>query len=128
MLVVEDFAELREALTHALETEGHQVVTATDDAHATRLLGEHPFDLLVADPMGGGLEALRAAQDAHPGLPVITLGEPDDGVYLHPWTTTGNRRTLRKPFKLSDFIAATREALPEELHEIGDAEADRPPA
>jgi DNA-binding response OmpR family regulator len=120
VLVVEDAAELREALTHALETEGHQVVTATNDAHATRLLAEHPFDLLVADPMGGGVEALRVAQDTHPELPVITLGEPVAGVFLHPWTTTGNRRTLRKPFKLSDFIAATREALPEELDENAD--------
>lgn len=118
VLVVEDVAELREALTHALETEGHQVVTATTDA--TRLLAEHAFDLLVADPLGGGGEALRVAQDAHPELSVITLGEPVAGVLLGPWTTAGNRRTLSKPFKLSDFIAATREALPDDVGEGAD--------
>lgn len=114
VLVVENIAELREVLTHAFEAEGYHVLTASDDAEARALLEAQDFDLVVADPPDGVSDALPGLERDYPDLPLILLSDTGRApLYFGPWETSGVRRTLRRPFKLSDLIAAAREALGE---------------
>lgn len=114
VLVVEEVVPLRDALIAALEAEGWQVLTADDEAGALSILESRDVDLLVADPAQRG-GVLDRVERAYPELPLVLLSEtgPGSGVYFGPWETSGSRRTLRRPFKLSDVIAAVRQALGE---------------
>lgn len=117
VLVVEGHPELREVLIDALAWVGFEVLTAVGVDDAARVLHKRPVDLLVSDPSptdppGDGGAPLRGIQDEFPKLPMVVLADADDDtVYFRPWSTFGTRRTLRRPFRLSDFVAACREAV-----------------
>ena len=117
VLVVEDNRELRHVLRDALAAEGYEVLASGDESEALAMLRERRHDLVVADPPeSSDPEAFAAAvEEEFPELPVIVVGEATDSVRLFfgAWQTSGMRRTLRKPFKLSDLIAASREAVGE---------------
>ena len=116
VLVVEDHSELLNVLLDALAWVGYEVVAARDPAQATELLRARPIDLLVSDPLpyDGGQDALAAIEAEFPNLPVVALAdeEVDPGVFFGPWMVSGNRRTLRRPFRLGDLLAACRDAVP----------------
>lgn len=117
VLVVEDNAELRQVLRYALEGEGYEVVSAGDESEAFTMLRERRHDLVVADPPeSSDPDALAAAvQEEFPHLPLVIVADATNrvGLFFGAWETSGTRRTLRKPFKLSDLIAASREAVGE---------------
>ena len=118
VLVVEDHPELRHVLRDALGAEGYQVLSASDEPEAIALLRDRPVDLLVADLPGSADEAgevLATLLEEFPELPVIVLAQGGRGgdIFFVPWETSGTRRTLRRPFKLSDLLAAARDVLGE---------------
>lgn len=113
VLVVEEVATLRDALIAALEAEGWQVLAA-DEPATLSILEARDVDLVVADPTEGS-DTLARVEEAHPDLPLIVLSDagPEAAVAFGPWERSGSRRTLHRPFKLSDVIAAARDALQE---------------
>ena len=117
ILVVEDSEELRKVVERALVRQGYRVVVAGDGAAALEVLRTSPVDLLITDvlmPGRDGIETLVEVQDQFPALPVIVMSgggllEPE--VYLDSAAGLGARRTLAKPFRLTELFEATREAL-----------------
>lgn len=128
VLVIEDHSELLEVLLEALTWVGYEVVPARSGAHAATVLRSRPIDLLVSDPppREGDSIALAALEAEFPEVPIVALAESrsGEGVFFRPWVTTGNRRTLRRPFRLQDFIAACRDAVPVSSGAPGDGEAE----
>jgi len=76
VLIVEDDASLREALTDTLELSGYEVLQAADGAAALALLEGGNVGLVVSDvqmkPMDGE-QLLREIKRRWPGLPVLLM-------------------------------------------------------
>lgn len=76
ILVVEDDAELLEALTETLESAGYQVYGACDGLAALNLLEQRPVDLIVSDiqmPNMDGHSLLKKVKDQYPELTVMLM-------------------------------------------------------
>jgi len=76
ILVVEDDAALREALTDTLELAGHRVVAAPDGETALVILGRETVDLVLSDvqmPGIDGHELLRRSKIVKPGIPFVLM-------------------------------------------------------
>ena len=76
VLIVEDDASLREALTDTLELSGYEVLQAADGKAALALLENRRVGLVVSDvqmqPMDGE-QLLREIKRRSPGLPVLLM-------------------------------------------------------
>ena len=76
VMIVEDDADLREALTATLEAAGHDVVTADCGESALTRLERDSVDLVVSDvqmePMDG-VALLEALRRSHASLPVVLM-------------------------------------------------------
>jgi len=76
VLVVEDEAYVRASLDEVLRARGFDVSLAGGVDEAMAGLAKSPVDVVLADlrmPGGGGLELVRRAHAAHPGVPVVIL-------------------------------------------------------
>ncbi len=76
VLVVEDDATLREALTHTLRAAGLSTLAAADAAGALRLLAEAPVALVISDiqmPGMDGYRLLATIKAARPDLAVVLM-------------------------------------------------------
>jgi len=108
VLIVEDDAALREALTDTLELSGYRVMVASQAEEAIELLaGERPGLVLTDVQMPGmdGHELLRAIKAKAPGLPVVLMtayGQIERAVEA---MRDGAADYLPKPFE-TDRLAA----------------------
>src|SRR5579859_4113382 len=76
ILLVEDKAELREMLVAALGRMGYAARPAASVNEALQALREQRFAAVLTDlklPQGTGIDVLKAALEADPGLPVIVM-------------------------------------------------------
>jgi len=76
ILVVEDDAGLREALTDTLQLANYQVIQADGAQQALALLKQHKVSLVVSDVQMGsvsGLELLKSIKLNYPALPVLMM-------------------------------------------------------
>src|SRR4029077_11163554 len=76
VLVVEDEPYVRASLDEVLKSRGFDVSLAGDVQEALHGLAKTPVDVVLADlrmPGGGGLELVKRARAAHPGVPVVIL-------------------------------------------------------
>jgi DNA-binding NtrC family response regulator len=76
ILIAEDKDSLRAMLRHALERQGYEVVEASDQPSAVKLLHEAQPSLVLSDlrlPEGDGLGILRASKDLDADVPVIVM-------------------------------------------------------
>jgi len=76
VLVVEDSAAVRLAVTEVIEQAGHAVVEAENGRIAIDLLESESFDLIVTDvlmPEADGVEVIKAARAKHPGTRVVAM-------------------------------------------------------
>jgi two-component system response regulator FlrC len=76
VLIVEDDAELREALADTLELAGCRVEAAAGAQEALALLGRTPADVVVSDVNMDGMdghELLRRIRALHPQVPVVLI-------------------------------------------------------
>ena len=74
VLVVEDEAYVRASLDEVLRSRGFDVSLAGGVDEAMAGLAKSPVDVVLADlrmPGGGGLELVKRAHAAHPGVPVV---------------------------------------------------------
>jgi DNA-binding response OmpR family regulator len=115
VVVVEDNAELRSALKEALAAEGYEVLVARDEADALDLLRSNRVDLLISDvttpPKALDFDALGRE---FPDMPVVALSS-SAGARAAPSLlgvdARGRYRTLAKPFRLGELLAASRDVL-----------------
>ena len=104
ILVVEDGAVNRKALTRALEIRGHEVRAALDGVEAMEALRERPFDLVLLDirmPRKDGFETLAEIK-ADPmlrELPVIMISGVADTPSVVRCIEMGALDHLPKPFE-----------------------------
>jgi CheY-like chemotaxis protein len=81
VLVVDDDAEIRQALTELLEDARYRVVVASDGVTALQSIIEAPPQLVLLDirmPGLGGLEALTAIRGLAPSTQIIMISGAED--------------------------------------------------
>ena len=113
VLVVDDDAQVRQAIRWALEDEGLAVVTAADGREALGLAGERVPDLVVLDitlPEMNGYAVARSLRAEH-AQPIPILLITADGQASLKARRIGAYAFLRKPFRIEDFLDAVRAGL-----------------
>ena len=121
ILVVDDEAPLRRALTTSLEARGFGVVQATSGEQAVVLAADRHCDLMVLDLGLGDLEGLEVLQRirAFSTMPVIVLTArhtQGDKVAL---LDAGADDYVTKPFDTEELLARIRAALRRRTDDTG---------
>jgi len=107
--VIEDNPELRQYLRLALEMHEHQVLTAENGRDALAYLSGHAVDAVVTDvfmPEMDGIETVAALRRQFPNVRVVAMSGRPGVDYLAVARELGVTRTLRKPFEISELLAA----------------------
>ena len=116
ILLAEDEEALRAFVARALAQDGHEVVTATDGAHALDVLGQErgAFELLLTDirmPVMDGIALAHAAARAHPAVTILLMtGYADQRERAHGLDALIHD-VISKPFSLGAMRRAVNEAL-----------------
>ena len=134
ILVVEDDAAIVDALSALLETEGHEVTTASRQDDAVALLSAQSFDLALLDVtlrQGTGFGVCAAAREMAPDMPTIFLTASDDEFSTVAGLDMGAVDYIAKPFRARELLArihaAARRARPAHEREsltLGPVELD----
>ena len=112
VLVIEDNAELREYLRLALEMQDYQVLTAEHGRAALAYLDGHRVDAVITDlfmPEMDGIETVAALRKQFPDIRVVAMSGRPGVDYLAVARELGVTRTLRKPFEISELLAALKD-------------------
>ncbi len=116
ILLVEDVAAVRDAMTILLTQVGHAVKTASTTDEALDLLRTDTFDLIIADLIlkgGGGREVLAASRFMADPPPVVIITGMNDDVAIAEAMALGAKRCVRKPFRMDEVLEAVNEACPQ---------------
>jgi two-component system, response regulator, stage 0 sporulation protein F len=115
VLVAEDHLEMRWLLVSLLQSEGHQVVEASDGLKALAALlrrpGKPEIDLLVTDlrmPGCSGLDLLAFVRLERPEMPVVLITAFGDSATHLDARRLGAAAVLDKPFDLHAFRDVVR--------------------
>lgn len=121
ILVIDDDPAVRMTIRLVLEREGHTVKLATDGIAGMKAIEAGGVDLLIVDifmPGMDGIETIREVRQHQPDLPAIvisgtSLGGPGLQApdFLAMAVKLGAVRSLQKPFKPRDIIAAVGQCL-----------------
>lgn len=123
ILLVDDDAELRKALTKVLEKEGFEVLGYPDAQSAMNSVNDSKkkFDLVVTDvsmPGVKGTTFLAAVKTAFPHVPVIIITAFGDwGQYMEA-LRNGAYEYLSKPLDKTELLATVRRALQNGTHKV----------
>jgi two-component system response regulator FlrC len=114
ILLVEDDAPNRRAVTLALKTAGHEVMNASDGTEALKLLSIHDFDLVITDlvmPNLNGHNLINTIRLKWPHMPIILMSgylAKDAGKAI----IDGKAAYLQKPFTPTALMMAIERLLP----------------
>ena len=115
ILVIDDNAEMRFLLEQVLQAAGYEVGVAANGNQGLDLQCAKPACLLITDilmPEKGGLETIIEFRNNFPTVPIITIsGRSSTGFFLYMAKRLGAIRTIEKPFKPHELLAAVEEAL-----------------
>lgn len=117
ILVIDDDKAVRRLLREMLELDGHTVTDAPDGAKGLKALEKAPCDLVITDifmPERDGLATLMELRQHHPGLKAIAISGGSPRVpldMLHAAQRLGAAKTLAKPIRCADLLAAVTEVL-----------------
>jgi len=128
ILVVDDEAEVAEAIRRVLERSGFEVTVASGVAEGLQAAHQQQPDIVVTDmimPKANGIELIKSLRELHPRVRVIAISgggsfglhayKPDaikTHAYLAAAREAGAQEILTKPFDLNDLLAAVRRQLP----------------
>jgi len=117
LLVVEDEPSVRHLARHVLETQGYDVLSASNGQEGLQEAREHkgsPIRLVVTDvimPLMGGTVMAEWLQTADPELKILfTSGYTDDAITHHGVLETGVQ-FLPKPYTPATLACKVREML-----------------
>lgn len=117
ILVIDDDSSVRAVIVGALSDAGYEVMEAVDGQEGLKCYKNSPTDLVITDlimPEKEGIETVMELRCEFPQVKVIAIsggtryGSNDN---LRMAERLGARRTLTKPFKIPDLLAAVREVL-----------------
>lgn len=115
ILIVDDYADIRDTLRYILEAAGYDVATAADGLDALKKLEEISPDLIIMDMMMPRMdgyqfiqELRRLAQFAE--VPVIAVTAHD--VSREDLPDLDVQASLAKPFELDELLKAVGRFLP----------------
>ena len=112
ILVVDDDAAIRAAISEILEMEGYPVITADDGAAALRQIEQRPPALMLLDmrmPGLNGWDVASALQQRGVVVPTLVMTAAQDA---RRWAEQiGADGYLAKPFDLDDLLATIERLL-----------------
>ena len=113
VLVIEDEANISEAIRFILSRDGWEVRTHGDGTDATDVVARHAPDLLILDvmlPGRSGLEILRSLREVPQtqALPVLMLTAKGQSADREAAERYGATRFMTKPFANADLVATVR--------------------
>jgi DNA-binding response OmpR family regulator len=115
ILLVEDEADLREAMAAALEGDGHDVESAADGAQALDALAARTHDLLLLDIALGagpdGVEVCRRLRRADTDMYVMMLTARDGEADIVLALEAGADDYVTKPVGIAELRSRVRAAL-----------------
>ncbi|MBT4045073.1 MAG: PAS domain S-box protein [Rhodospirillaceae bacterium] len=117
ILLVEDDADVREALAALLADQNFQIIEAEDASKALAAVADgQKIDLLFTDVvMPGGMNGLYLAQalrTSQPDVKVIYTTGYTDEILAEAGRLEENAIVLRKPYNRAELIAAVAQVLP----------------
>jgi two-component system OmpR family response regulator len=136
VLIVEDDANLLEALKYNLRKEGYAVVTAGDGEQALGIARREKPDLLILDVMLPGLNGFEVCRILRKeiSVPIIMLTARADEMDKVVGLEIGADDYMTKPFSMRELLARVRAMLrrtkmsepvkEQEIIKIGDIEID----
>jgi DNA-binding response OmpR family regulator len=113
VLLVEDDPSVREAVTLALEGDGHRVTTASTGDEAIERWRQHRPELILLDvmlPGKDGFEVCRAIR-AHDQVPIIMLTAKSDAIDVVVGLESGADDYVTKPFESRVLLARIKAVL-----------------
>ncbi|MEI7635803.1 MAG: response regulator [Syntrophus sp. (in: bacteria)] len=120
ILIIDDDDQFRIMLRKILEKAGYNSIKeAANGSTGMKIFRQHPFDLVITDiimPDKEGIEMITELTRDYPNIKIIAMsggGRIGPQGYLEMAEHLGASRTLAKPFKHSDLIAAVQEILNE---------------
>lgn len=120
ILVVDDDNVFAQLICRALQTRGHDVISADDGESAMRTFRKDNFDAVVCDlvmPEREGVQTIRELRQVRPDLPIVAIsgglssGRFVDVDILSMVEKLGADATLKKPFQLSALCKAVEDAI-----------------
>lgn len=127
VLVIDDDADVRDAIRRVLERAGYTVRTSADAVEALNQLNDQPVHVIITDiimPKVNGVEAIRAILRDFPDARIIAIsGGGNFGIdsykpnaitttaYLAAAERAGAHYVLSKPFESADIVQAVEHVL-----------------
>jgi putative two-component system response regulator len=114
VLVVDDEAAIRTALSRFLKMRGFHAVPVASGAAALEAMQQQHFEAMVSDvrmPGMTGLELIAPALAKEPDLAIVMLSAVNDAITASTALSRGASNYLVKPIELTDLHRAVVEAL-----------------
>ena len=114
VLLVEDDPDIARALSTAIESDGHEVLVATEGGGALARAGRGDIDLVLLDlglPDVDGLEVCRRLRAAGSTIPILVLTGRADEIDTVLGLDAGADDYVAKPFRLAELLARVRAML-----------------
>lgn len=116
ILIADDEEAIRSLIARALRQDGHEVMTATDGAHALDVLGRERggFELLLSDirmPVMDGIALAHAAARAHPAVTILLMTGYADQRERALGLDSLVREVVQKPFSISEMRDVVKKTL-----------------
>jgi len=132
ILIAEDDANIRLGLVATLESDGYDVIAASDGAQALKLFPQEKFDLVILDvmmPKASGYDVCRDLRARGARVPVLLLTAKGEEVDKVVGLKLGADDYVTKPFGVQELLARV-EALLRRGRESAtvDASASLPPS
>ena len=111
LLVIEDYALLRDSVVRGLREQGYAVDSTGDGSEGLWYAQNHPYDAIVLDlmlPGLGGLEVLRRLRAAGHRVPVLVLTARDSVIDRVEGLDLGADDYVVKPFAFEELAARVR--------------------
>ncbi len=124
ILIIDDDEMLRIILRDVLESEGHEVMEASDGCVGMALFRENSPDLIIADilmPGTDGIETITELRKDYPDVKIIAISggnQRDEIDFLDYAEILGARRTLAKPLELDELMEVVEQVLAEKINPV----------